>query len=369
MVHNLWFTFALSVVTGCSYAAAFEEDVGKALGQIRAVRVVPDSKAIDQYNKQMDNAWSLFSSDKARSLPILRTQLQAEVRATKPSDLFLLDIGYFIYLNDGPEGKAVARDALARIDFRAPVVVANNKELFEFMYATSKNHDAGVLPLIEKAFLSSNESIFVPQHSLKLDGTLICVFLYGAYGPESESMLRTKLADRAVAKRVLEVLVWLGTPSSLPEVSQALADSPSYEVLTRVTSYMMQVAGPAGRNFMLSLDPKKFDRASQQYLAKIRKAVQDTTFDSVKANLTRIQGDQRLPDDILLARLDAMFKNFGKDDKTSPLAALNSSVPSQVLIDRLVSIRSRTLFRLSDEALSDVEVTNALLVALQYKSK
>jgi len=359
----------LSLAASNSFAASFEDDVASSLGRLREVRVVSDPKLIAQYNSQMDAAWKLFSSDKGRSLPLLRAALQSELRASKPSDLLLLDAGYFVYVNDTAEGKASAMDALAHIDFRTPVVAANKRELFDFMYAVSKSHDPAILPLIEKAFLTSDDSIFVPQHALKLDGTLVCVFLYGAYGPESESVLKAKLADKVVAKRALELLVWLGTPASLPEVSRAVADSPSYDILTRVTSYMMQVAGPAGRSFMLALDSKKFDEPSKQYLAKVRAAIQETTFEKLKAGLARMPGDQQLPDDVLLARLDIMFKNYGVDDRTSPMALLNSSIPSQVLIDKLVAIRGRTLFRLSDEALSDVEVTNAALVALRYKPR
>ena len=117
-------------------------------------------------------------------LPILRSRLKAETAAPHLSDLVVLDTGYYVYLNDQAEGKAVALDALAHLNFQAPIVVSNNKELFQFMRRAAKNHDPAVLPLIERAFLGSNKPIFIPAHALKLDGTLICVFLYGAYGPE-----------------------------------------------------------------------------------------------------------------------------------------------------------------------------------------
>jgi len=366
---SAWFQFAVLLALVASYARAdsLEQQIDRHLDQVRAIRMVTDERLLNQYNSEMDAGWRLFSTDKVRSLPILRARLKSETAATQPSDLVLLDTGYYVYLNDQAEGKAVARDALERVDFRDPVVVANNKELFEFMHELAKNHDPAVLPLIERAFLGSNDSIFIPTHALKLDGTLMCAFLYGAYGPESEQTLRRKLSDKAVAKRVMEILVWIGTPASLPDVSRTLADSPNYDVFARATSYMMQVAGPAGRSYLLSLDPKTLDSRSQQYLAKVRNDIEHTSFATFKAALSGISGEQHLSDEELLKRLDTMIKNYGADDKTSPVAVLNSGLPAQVLIGKLTAVRSRTLFRLSDEALSDVEATNMLLVALRYR--
>ena len=132
---------------------------------------------------------------------------------------------------------------------------------------------------------------------------------------------------------------------------------------------MMQVAGPAGRSYLLSLGPNKLDARSQQYLAKVRKDIQSTSLESFTAVLSRAPGEQHLSDAEVLKRLDLMVRNLGVDDKTSPMAVLNSGLPDKVLIDKLMVIRSRTLFRLSDEALSDVEANNMLLVALRYRGK
>jgi hypothetical protein len=359
----------LAFAASTARADSLEQQIDRHLEQVRAIRVVSDEKLLDQYNKEMDTGWRLYAADKAHSLPILRSRLKAETAAPRPSDLVLLDTGYYVYLNDQAEGKAVALDALAHLNFQDPIVVSNNKELFEFMHEAAKSHDPAVLPLIERAFLGSNESIFIPAHALKLDGTLICVFLYGVYGPESEERLRQKLADKAVTKRVLEVLAWIGTPASFSEVSHIVTNEPNYDIFARVTSYMMQVAGPPGRNYLLSLDPKKLDAHSQQYLAKVRKDIESTSLETFKVVLSRAPGEQHLSDVEVLKRLDLMVKNFGVDDKTSPMAVLNSGLPDKVLIDKLTAIRSRTLFRVSDEALSDVEANNMLLVALRYRGK
>jgi len=67
------------------------------------------------------------------------------------------------------------------------------------------------LTLIDREFLRSDKKIVIPEHSLELDGTLVGVYLYGAYGADAESAVRAKLSDRASANRALEILIWLGS--------------------------------------------------------------------------------------------------------------------------------------------------------------
>jgi hypothetical protein len=67
--------------------------------------------------------------------------------------------------------------------------------------------------------------------------------------------------------------------------------------------------------------------------------------------------------------LSAMHLNYGGDDKTSPRAFLASGLPRTYLTAELSRIRTRMFFRVSDEALSDVKITNALLTPLYYRQK
>jgi hypothetical protein len=64
-----------------------------------------------------------------------------------------------------------------------------------------------------------------------------------------------------------------------------------------------------------------------------------------------------------------MYKNYGKDEDAEPSAIFDSDLPKNFLISELQRIRSRMFYRLSDEALSDVEITNAILNTLYFKQK
>src|SRR6266702_623127 len=224
-------------------AATLEQETLTQLNLIRAIQAGRTEGTYAAYNKQMDAAWQFFAANKPQVLPILRSQLKAELAREQPSDLVLLDIGFFLNENEAGEGKSLARDALFRLNPRSPIIEANHKELFEFIHTVAQDHDPRVLDLIDSEFLSSDQKIFVPQHALELDGTLACVFLYGAYGEDSERALRARLRDRSAVKRVLEVLAWLGSPDSVQAVGDALSASPNYETFSRVTSFMMQAGG------------------------------------------------------------------------------------------------------------------------------
>ena len=361
-------SLCLSVVfAGGAGAASLEQQTASHIDAIRTIRAGQSAATVDAYNKRLDSTWQFLTSHEPDVLPVLRKLLTAEMASPQPSDFVLLDIGFFLHQNDGADGKAVARDALFRLNPGDPVVTENRKELFEFADLAAQDHDPRVLGLIEHAFLTSDDKIFIPEHSLQLDGTLTCVFLYGAYGPDSESALRAKLATPALTNRVLEILGWLGSPESVKAVGSTLSASPSYETVSRVAGFMMRNGGPAGREFMLGLAPEKLDSQSQHYLAGIRDSIRDTSFAQIRSSFTAFPGDKQLSDAEVKARLDAMLANFGKDDRTSPLAILDSGLNEDFLIAELIKVRSLMLYRLSDEAFNDVEVTNAVINGLRYR--
>jgi hypothetical protein len=361
----------LALLTGAiattSTAATLEQETVTRIDQIRAIKAGQNHETMETYNRQMDAVWKFYTSHKPEILPILRAQLKAEIARDQPSDLVLLDVGLFVHESGGAEGNALARDALFRLSPHAAIINENYKELFELTHAAAADRDRRVLDFIDKNFLTTQQTIFIPQHALKLDGTLMCVFLYGVFGADAEDHLRAKLQDPTVAKRVLELLGWLGSPESLSQVGNALTASPGYETFARVTAFMMQVGGPAGREFMLKLDPNKLDPQSREYLAKIRPAIQGMSFEANRGSVAQAPGDKKLSNAEMKMRIDAMITNYGQDERTSPLAVLDSGLSSDVLIPSLLKARSRTLYRLSDEALSDVEATNAVVNGLRYR--
>ncbi|MGZ5763539.1 MAG: hypothetical protein ACXWHZ_09625 [Usitatibacter sp.] len=351
-------------------AASVEEEVGRRVDMIRAVKAGQSREVTEKYNKDMDEAWRYFEANKPAALPILRRKLSEEIRAANPSQLVLLDIGHFLYRAGTEADAPLAREALFRLDPTTDIVRWNRQDLFYLAHRAARDHDARVLSLIERAFLRDDKAaIAVPQHAMTLSATLASAFLYGVYGPDAEAALRAALADPALALRAIEVLVWTGSPDSVPAVGQAMRARGDYETFIRGVSFMMLVGGPQGRDFLLALDPAAFDTKSREYFARVKAEVAAANYEKMRGAFAGFPGDARLDGEEIRARLSAMIANAGRDDRTAPQAFLESDLPTSFLIGQLQRVRQSTFQRISDEALTDVKITNALMTALRYKEK
>lgn len=366
-LRNALATLLLVFGASAAHAATVEEDTLKWLEVLRAIRPEGAVADTDRYNRQMDDAWKFFRANKTEVLPILRKELSAEMRQPRPNQLVLLDIGYFIRLQDAPADKELGRQAFFAVDGDAEIVRWNSDQLFRYAHAVAPDRDARTLAYLDKHFLHGKVTAVVPQHALTLDETLVCVFLYGIYGEGAERHLKSQLTDRATAQRIIEILVWIGSPESVPEVNAAMMARRDYDTFTRATAFMMTAGGPDGRAALLAVPIRDFDARAQEYYGKVRARIEATSYESLQAQFGRYPDPGPITDAELKQRLAAMYRAHGSDDRTSPQSILASGLPKDYLIAELTRIRSSMLHRVSDEALSDVKVTNAVLNALYYK--
>src|SRR5690349_14729001 len=90
------FAAAAALALGLALPAAAqdaERDVSRHVEALRAMQ--PDNARSDEYNREMDDAWKDFDARRAKSLPLLRATLIAETKRADPSQMVLLDIGYY----------------------------------------------------------------------------------------------------------------------------------------------------------------------------------------------------------------------------------------------------------------------------------
>ena len=357
------------VLVTCATSQTIEKQTLTHLDKIRAIRTDADERTTAGYNKSMDDAWKFFNANKASVVPILRREISGELRKATPNDLVLLDIGYYLRLQPESSDKELGKAALFKLNPASEIVHLNQQQLFNFSYSVAADDDPAVLPFIDRAFLRQKMSAYVAQHAMTLDETLVCVFLYGVHGRASEAHLRGLLTDKALTRKILEILIWIGTPDSVPAVREAMQADRTYETFSRATTFMMKTGGPEGRESMLRLNPKDFDAKSQEYLARVRPLIEATSFETLRKPFAAGRDVAPLTEDTLKKRLAAMYENYGKDDTTEPSAVLDSTLPRAFLINELLRIRARMFHRLSDEGLSDVVGTNAILNALYYRAK
>ena len=343
----------------------------QALAHVERMRGITAARNADEarkYNAWLEEAWKFFLANPKDAVPVLRRELAAEMARKPRNDFMLLDLGYFLHEHGEAADRAPARDALLALDPAAPVMRFNEQELFEFTHAAASDGDARVLDFIDRAFLRTPRKLQLPD-GVALDATGACVVLYGSYGTAAEAHVRRLLADRPVRQRVLEVLIWIGTPESNPDVRSALlASAQDYETFVRAATFLIRTGGPQGRFFLLGVDPKALAPRTREYYNRIRKGVQDTSFETL-AKAFDTEARVRIPDEELKRRMGAMTSGYGSGERVPPDAIVRSSLPRTLLIEQLLRAREASLRRLTGSSLGDVRVTDALLNALYYREK
>jgi len=342
-----------------------ERDVSRHVEALRAM--LPDNTRSDEYNREMDDAWKDFDARRAKSLPLLRATLIAEAKRADPSQMVLLDIGYYLYTRGSAIDKDAALSALFAVDPRAPIVRHNEHQLFYFTLSVASDRVPRVLDFVDRAFLENDVQVVIPPNGLTLDSVLTTVFLYGVYGEGAESHLWPLLEDPKWERRALEVLIWIGTPASNSAVREAIYRHRDYETFARATAFLMQDGGPGGRDIMLAIDPKQLEPQAAQFYEVSRPRVEASNYAWYKGLFERSPGPEKIPDAELRKQLSAMPAHSRPGEPLAPKAIFASTLPREDLLKLLLSARHAMFERVSDEALGDVKTTNMLLNGLRYR--
>jgi len=350
-----------------AFSESVEQETLQHLAELRAIKADSTPEQIQKYNERMDQAWQFYHAHKAEALPVLRRELATELRRGNPTQLVLLDVASFLFVEGDSEDHKAALEALLAIDSGAQIIQNNFDQLFRLTHALTSTGDPRLLPYIDRTFLSTERTVFIPEHSLTLNPALACSFLYGGFGDEGERHLLPKLKDRDLIERVLEILKWIGSPQAVAAVQAAMPPQQDYDLFARELTFMMVNGGPQGRDTMLNVDRAELDPQSKQHYDKVRAAIEAQDYAQLRKRFDQFTGETRLSEDQIKQRLAQMYADYGKDNRLNPQALLDSRLGKDYLIGELIRIRSRMFSRVSDEALSDVELTNAVINTLRYR--
>ncbi len=341
-----------------------DQEVRARLDAMRAVQV---ADPVDVVGRQMDDAWKYFDANRAKALPILRTEVLAEEHRPNRSPFMLLGAGFYLYTHGDKTDREPAKTALFSIDSASPVIRANLEQYFYFVHAVAAEHDERVLPLIDAAFLDKKLPLVIPEFALNLDESLVCVLLYGAYGEGAEQHLQPFLQNPARARKVVEILIWIGSPASNNAVLGAMRANRDIEMFARATAFLMQSGGPEGRAIMQKLDPAGLDPQSAEALGKSRQHIEAVGANWYKSIFDRMGGATTIPDADLRRRLAATAAGKGRDASMSPRAIFASGIPRDELVGLLIAMRNSMLQNVYDEVLQDVRTTDMVINAVRFR--
>lgn len=359
---------------GCEMNAPTAKARATIAAELHRIRALGERSSIDDphaVTSELDAAWKRLADDRAAAVTVLREQLSAELDRDSPNGFFLADAALFLLASTTCEGDVeIASRAILAVDPSQPAVRSGHQTVFHLAYGLAKRGRADILPALDRLILVGDAVVQVPQHGMMLDVTLQAVFVYGAIGPSTEAHLAALLSQPDVPHmRIVEVLNWLGTEASVEEALRVLQARPTEPMAKRVVGFMMRVGGLSGRRTVLSLDTTPLTPRAKAYVQGIRAQIGQDNPDVLSKQIRSAFGPGPSASDAeVRAGLERMAARNGVDDSVHPMAVIESSVPNEELIRRLVYLRSRTLHRLSDEALADVQLTNLVLNAVQYRS-
>ena len=358
-------------VHGLAAAAPVSEETLARLTQMRALPAATDAQQGVSQRGELDAAWRWFGNHKAEALPVLRRELALELKKSKPSQLMLLDVGYFLRALGEPADAPLALQALLRIDPEGAIPKSQGGQLFRFVHAMAREREARLFPLMDKVFLRGQVTVLLPQQGTTLDETSVCIYLYGQYGAAAERHLRGLLGDPALVNRALEVLMWVGSPDSVPAVA-ALLNTPDSDTFARAATFLLRAGGPQGRDALRAFDPRGLQGKALEFYRQTAGQLNRVSFETLAAQLSeqpdgtpaQIRGLDEAGARQALATLNA---GYGSYDGMQPAAIARAALPRQTLIDELIRVRERSLLRVSAETLADVDTTNTLINTLRFR--
>ncbi|MBB3122227.1 hypothetical protein [Pseudoduganella violacea] len=359
-------------------SAVAEQETGRRLAALRQLPLAGGEAAAQVQRRQLDNNWRYFGDNRSAALPVLRRELAAELRKARPQALLLLESGYFLRQLGESADRALAMQALLALDASDPAIAQNSAQLFRFVHLSAQERDARLLPLIDKFFLRGKVTVFIPQQGFTLDETSVCVFLYGQYGRAGEAHLRALLGDAGVANKVLEVLIWTGSPDSVPAVAALLQANRDADTFSRALSFLLRSGGPQGRDALLAFDPRQLEGKPRQFYEQIQPQLRETSFATLREQLDELPASPsaggkaqnsrpRLDDAGMRQRLIEVYEHYGRYENVQPAEIAAATLPAEFLIGQITRIRERSFLRVTGEALSEIDMSNTLLNTLRYR--
>lgn len=345
---------------------ALRKRLGPYLEYPRFVGELAPDKLPSDVSEALDSNYRAIVREGDAGRRVVREAVLAESAKKPPNSFFLLDMGHFLVGDSCPDtaASAVAYTALDPAD---PIVQIGSQDLFEFGFALAQRGLPGTPDATLRAALTETHDLPVPQHATSFDPTVQAVYLLAPFGSAGETAIAAALEQESSRDRALEMLGWIGSPASVPVVIRALGTDHDAETLERALQFLMTLGGAEGRQALQAFDAKDFASPEQLRLATARQAIPKMSFAAVREE---VGGSVTVkPASELRERFARMIEDLGRDDSFEQRFVLDSDLPRAELTEWLRATRAAQLRRQSNEALSDVKITNSLILALSLRER
>ena len=366
--------FSLFCTLSISAIDPYEQEIQTAIVNLRKVTPSDKEEELKKFNSIMDENWKIFNKKKDISRPILINILKQEMASPNGNDLVLLDIGWFLALSDKQsELSSFLLNVYQKIDFTKKIISFNDEQFFRYSLFLSARQIPDFLPLIDKRYLRRESSSFVvPQHVIVVNGHSQRTHLYGVYGkPSNEHLLSILKSEKDVKIRrsLLSILRRTCTEACAQDIYELLRKETDHESFVNGSYIMLDNAGPKGRELYLQLKPSNLSEKTQDYLKSEQAYVKKVNFEYLVDKIEKKFGNtpNNFSETEILSLTERMIEDYGKSDRLHPLDFIRVKADKKVLIEKLMESRRKCFLRVNQHGLEDIDITNMVINALQYK--
>ncbi|TGL58719.1 hypothetical protein [Leptospira sarikeiensis] len=353
----------------------YRRQIFKAVNELRKIEEKSSNKELDKNNALMDENWALFKKNKSDSIRILKNILDEEIKKEKPSSLVILDLSWFLVLEDKNKNEYLPQliKYYERIDFRSKIISFSSQQFFNFSLFLSEKQQPDFLKLIDERFLRHETgTFFIPQHMTSVSNHAQRTHLYGVYGNQSiKHLLNILESEKTITNRqsILSILRRICTSDCAIPISNLLEKEKDHESFVSGTYILLDNAGPIGKELYLKLSTGALSAKTKDYFDSEKEFAKNLTYEYLMNQIEQKFGksNNQFNDKELLSETEKMINNAGSSTTLHPSDFINSTKDKEILIGKLLEARRKSFLRVNRHGLDDIDITNMVINTLNFK--
>lgn len=367
----LSFLITVLITTTVSAESSLRK-IDKMLDAIQVFEVPTTDKGFIEANKAADIRWKYFNKHKPDALLTIRKFVAEHVTKKNISNFAIIDMGLYLSLNGDESDKELAVNALMLLDVSSREAAINKQQLFQHVISLAQTGDERLLPFMVKQYLEKEDSYWGgnAMHPLyNIRGAMLTAYMFGGMGELGEAYLVKLLSsDHAKSNRIIGALNWMGTPFSVKPVLDYIKKNQSFDIIAPALGFMIRIGGVEGKNAIKTFPDFVKDEKALEYVTKVMPSINKVNSGLLSMQLENITDfPATLSDKKLENHIQIMLSNMGNDNEINPQALLNSNLSDDYILKQLLEIRKRMFWRLTKEGWDDIQITNVIINALQYR--
>ena len=191
------FTFFLTIALTIAYSVGLHAEpspaeVSKAITSMRGINSYGLNDAQQKAKaKELGEAWKVLIDAGSKGASALKEELNKVTVRKEKDDHFKLGVAALLWqIGKADEAQSIATIWSGDVDLNA-----SNPYVFYTAFDAARTQDNRVLPMLVALLRHHTGKLYIPQHSLTIQGTLFQEFIWGAFGSKGQPALERVLYE------------------------------------------------------------------------------------------------------------------------------------------------------------------------------